>query len=129
MGQRHRHPDLGRDAHARLITTPSQARAAAVRAGVGGGLVVHGRVLTGAKEASQLNLFLYLVTPNPGWRNVGLPSRDGQGQSVLVIDKNVGNLAKIADRHYMIERGRTVWSGTSEQLLAEPVLQHRYLGI
>jgi branched-chain amino acid transport system ATP-binding protein len=53
----------------------------------------------------------------------------GQGQSVLVIDKNVGNLAKIADRHYMIERGRTVWSGTSEQLLAEPGLQHRYLGI
>jgi branched-chain amino acid transport system ATP-binding protein len=53
----------------------------------------------------------------------------GQGQSVLVIDKNVGNLAKIADRHYMIERGRTVWSGTSEQLLAEPELQHRYLGI
>ena len=52
-----------------------------------------------------------------------------QGQSVLVIDKNVGNLAKIADRHYMIERGRTVWSGTSAQLLAEPDLQHRYLGI
>jgi branched-chain amino acid transport system ATP-binding protein len=52
-----------------------------------------------------------------------------QGQSVLVIDKNVGNLAKIADRHYVIERGRTVWSGTSEQLLAEPELQHRYLGI
>ena len=52
-----------------------------------------------------------------------------QGQSVLVIDKNVGNLAGIADRHFMIERGRTVWSGTSEQLLAEPELQHRYLGI
>src|SRR5437899_6362087 len=52
-----------------------------------------------------------------------------QGQSVLVIDKNVANLARIADRHYMIERGRTVWSGTSEQLLAEPELQHRYLGI
>ncbi|MBI5320367.1 ABC transporter ATP-binding protein [Bradyrhizobium sp.] len=52
-----------------------------------------------------------------------------QGQSVLVIDKNVGNLARIADRHYIIERGRTMWSGTSEQLLAEPELQHRYLGI
>jgi len=42
----------------------------------------------------------------------------GRGQSVLVIDKNVGNLARIADRHYIIERGKTVWSGTSEQLLA-----------
>ncbi len=53
----------------------------------------------------------------------------GQGQSVLVIDKNVGNLSRIADRHYIIERGRTMWSGTSAQLIAEPELQHRYLGI
>ena len=52
-----------------------------------------------------------------------------RGQSVLVIDKNVENLTEIADRHYIIERGRTVWSGTSEQLVAEPDLQHRYLGI
>src|ERR671926_810577 len=43
-----------------------------------------------------------------------------RGQSILVIDKNVEHLSRIADRHYMIERGRTVWSGTSEQLLAEP---------
>jgi branched-chain amino acid transport system ATP-binding protein len=52
-----------------------------------------------------------------------------QGQSVLVIDKNVENLTRIADRHYIIERGRAVWSGTSAQLIAEPDLQHRYLGI
>ena len=52
-----------------------------------------------------------------------------RGQSVLVIDKNVENLSRIADRHYIIERGRTVWSGTSEALIAEPDLQHRYLGI
>jgi branched-chain amino acid transport system ATP-binding protein len=52
-----------------------------------------------------------------------------RGQSVLVIDKNVGNLVRIADRHYIIERGRAVWSGSSEALIAEPDLQHRYLGI
>jgi branched-chain amino acid transport system ATP-binding protein len=52
-----------------------------------------------------------------------------KGQSVLVIDKNVEHLARIADRHTMIERGRVVWSGTSEQLVAVPELQHRYLGI
>jgi branched-chain amino acid transport system ATP-binding protein len=52
-----------------------------------------------------------------------------KGQSVLVIDKNVGNLVRIADRHYIIERGRAVWSGTSQQLIAQPDLQHRYLGI
>jgi branched-chain amino acid transport system ATP-binding protein len=48
---------------------------------------------------------------------------------VLVIDKNVGHLTRICDRHYIIERGRTVWSGTSEALKAAPDLQHRYLGI
>ena len=52
-----------------------------------------------------------------------------RGQSVLVIDKNVENLTRIADRHYIIERGRAVWSGTSAELIAEPDLQHRYLGI
>jgi branched-chain amino acid transport system ATP-binding protein len=48
---------------------------------------------------------------------------------VLVIDKNVEHLARIADRLYIIERGRTVWSGTSDRLIAEPDLQRRYLGI
>jgi branched-chain amino acid transport system ATP-binding protein len=52
-----------------------------------------------------------------------------RGQSVLVIDKNVGNLVRIADRHYIIERGRTVWSGSSKALMAAADLQHRYLGI
>jgi branched-chain amino acid transport system ATP-binding protein len=52
-----------------------------------------------------------------------------RGQSILVIDKNVEHLTRICDRHYVIERGRTVWNGTSEQLMAEPDLQHRYLGI
>ncbi len=52
-----------------------------------------------------------------------------RGQSVLVIDKNVENLTSIADRHYIIERGRAVWSGTSDELIAAPELQHRYLGI
>ena len=52
-----------------------------------------------------------------------------RGQSVLVIDKNVAHLTRICDRHYIIERGRAVWSGTSQALMAEPDLQHRYLGI
>src|ERR1700731_1054755 len=32
-----------------------------------------------------------------------------RGQSVLVIDKNIENLTRIADRHYIVERGRAVW--------------------
>src|SRR4051812_6025884 len=52
-----------------------------------------------------------------------------RGQSVLVIDKNVELLVRTADRHTIVERGRDVWSGTPEQLIAVPELQHRYLGI
>src|SRR5580704_10959639 len=52
-----------------------------------------------------------------------------RGQSVLVIDKNVEHLTRIADRHTIIERGRAVWTGTSAELIAEPELQHRYLGV
>jgi len=51
------------------------------------------------------------------------------GQSILVIDKNVEALTRIADHHYLIERGRVVWSGNSAELAAAPDVQHRYLGI
>ena len=51
------------------------------------------------------------------------------GQSLLVIDKNVETLIRIADRHYLVERGRVVWSGTSAALAAAPQVQHRYLGV
>jgi branched-chain amino acid transport system ATP-binding protein len=52
-----------------------------------------------------------------------------EGLAILVIDKNVEALTGIADRHYLIERGRVVWTGTSRELTAAPDLQHRYLGI
>jgi branched-chain amino acid transport system ATP-binding protein len=51
------------------------------------------------------------------------------GQSILLIDKNVEALTRIADRHYLIERGRVVWTGTSAELAAAPDVQHQYLGI
>jgi len=51
------------------------------------------------------------------------------GQSILVIDKNVEALTRIADHHYLIERGRIVWSGTSPELGRAPELQHHYLGV
>ena len=52
-----------------------------------------------------------------------------EGQSILLIDKNVEALIRIADRHYLIERGRVVWTGTSRALSAAPEVQHRYLGV
>src|SRR5436190_520294 len=52
-----------------------------------------------------------------------------EGQAILVIDKNVGTLIGFADRHYIVEKGRVVWSGPSPALAAAPDLQHRYLGV
>ena len=51
------------------------------------------------------------------------------GQSILVIDKNIADLARIADRHYIVEKGAVVWSGDSSDLLADKTLTERYLGV
>ncbi len=51
------------------------------------------------------------------------------GQTILVIDKYVERLVKLADRHTIIERGRVAWQGTSAELDADRGLWHRYLGI
>jgi branched-chain amino acid transport system ATP-binding protein len=53
----------------------------------------------------------------------------GAGQTILVIDKYVERLVKLADRHTIIERGRVAWQGTSAALDADRGLWHRYLGI
>ncbi len=53
----------------------------------------------------------------------------GEGQSILVIDKNVDHLTRIADRHYFIEKGRVVWQGDSSALRADPGIRQRYLGV
>jgi branched-chain amino acid transport system ATP-binding protein len=51
------------------------------------------------------------------------------GLSLIVIDKNIGPLLRLADRHYIVEKGRVVWSGTSEQLRAQPEKLREYVGI
>ena len=51
------------------------------------------------------------------------------GLSILVIDKDVKALIRVADQHYMLEKGRVVWSGTSAELAASEDVQHRYLGV
>jgi branched-chain amino acid transport system ATP-binding protein len=51
------------------------------------------------------------------------------GQTILVIDKYIERLVKLADRHTIIERGRVAWQGTSAQLDADRGLWHRYLGV
>ena len=51
------------------------------------------------------------------------------GLAILIIDKDLRALTRIADRHYVLEKGRVVWSGVSAELVANRELQHRYLGV
>ncbi len=51
------------------------------------------------------------------------------GLTILLIDKNIDDLSRIADKHYIIEKGRVVWHGSSAEMAAEENLKSRYLGI
>ena len=51
------------------------------------------------------------------------------GQSILLVDKNIDALTRIADRHYIIEKGLVVWTGDSSTLSADKEIQRRYLGV
>ena len=58
-----------------------------------------------------------------------LAALKAEGESILVIDKNVDALAKIADRHIVLEKGRVVWRGTSEALLSDSAVKDRFLNL
>jgi branched-chain amino acid transport system ATP-binding protein len=51
------------------------------------------------------------------------------GQSILIVDKNVKVLARLADRHYVLERGRVRWSGDSRALQKDYEVVRRYVGL
>ena len=52
-----------------------------------------------------------------------------EGQSILVVDKNVDALAAFADRHVVVEKGRVAWTGTSTKLRSDPSIKDRYLHV
>ena len=58
-----------------------------------------------------------------------LKSLKEQGQSILLIDKNLEQLMRLVDQHFLMERGRIVWEGTSKELRQNPELIRRYLGV
>ena len=85
------------------------------------------RVTTGQTEPNQLNLFLYQVTSNPGWRNVDLPSRDAKGGRLT-------NQPLALDLHYLLtaygskDLNAEILLGYAMQLLHEtPVLSRAQL--
>src|SRR5215468_7189249 len=52
-----------------------------------------------------------------------------EGQAILLVDKHLASLMKLADRHAIIEKGQVVWSGTSAALAADPTITQRYLQV
>ncbi|WP_425073479.1 ABC transporter ATP-binding protein [Sagittula sp. S175] len=52
-----------------------------------------------------------------------------EGEAILVIDKNVDALARFADRHVVIEKGRVAWTGTTPEILATPEVKDRFLHV
>lgn len=52
-----------------------------------------------------------------------------EGEAILVIDKNVDALTRFADRHYVVEKGRVVWTGSTAELKASPGIKDRFLKV
>ena len=78
------------------------------------------------KEENQLNLFLHQVTPNQGWRNEGLPSRDASGRSRLSNPPLALNLHYLLSAHGAEDLHAEILLGYAMQLLHEtPVLDRR----
>jgi branched-chain amino acid transport system ATP-binding protein len=61
------------------------------------------------------------------WR--GLTMLKEYGQAILLIDKNLDTLMRLADRHYVMEKGRVVWSGATAEIANDQKLKARYLGV
>ena len=51
------------------------------------------------------------------------------GLALIVIDKNIGPLLRLADRHVILEKGRVVWQGNSAELRAKPEVLHEFVGV
>ena len=52
-----------------------------------------------------------------------------EGQAILLVDKHLDALMKLADRHVVLEKGEVVWTGTSAALAADPSVRQRYLQV
>jgi branched-chain amino acid transport system ATP-binding protein len=61
------------------------------------------------------------------WRSLG--ELKAEGLSLIVIDKNLGPLLELADKHYVMEKGVVVWSGDSAGLRTNASIVHEYLGV
>jgi branched-chain amino acid transport system ATP-binding protein len=52
-----------------------------------------------------------------------------EGQAILLVDKNLRALVRLADRHVIVEKGHVVWSGTSDELAGDETVADRFLAV
>ena len=90
---------------------------------IGRGLMTNPRLLI-LDEATE---GLAPLIRNEIWAS--LKRLKAEGQAILLVDKHIDALLKLADRHVVIEKGNVVWSGTSSALAGDPTVRQRYLQI
>jgi branched-chain amino acid transport system ATP-binding protein len=90
---------------------------------IGRGLMTNPRLLI-LDEATE---GLAPLIRNEIWAS--LKRLKAEGQAILLVDKHIDALLKLADRHVVIEKGNIVWSGTSAALAGDPTVRQRYLQI
>ena len=52
-----------------------------------------------------------------------------EGQSILLVDKNIDQLTRLAERHVIVQKGEVVWTGDSQALCASPEVSERFLHV
>ena len=90
---------------------------------IGRGLMTNPRLLI-LDEATE---GLAPLIRNEIWAS--LKRLKAEGQAILLVDKHIDALLKLADRHVVIEKGNVVWSGTSAALAGDATVRQRYLQI
>ena len=85
----------------------------------------HADTLAGSKHANMKEL--RFKAADGVWRVAF--AFDPERQAILLVDKHLDAIKKIADRHVVIEKGNVVWTGTTAQLAADPTVRQRYLQV
>ncbi|TRW95429.1 ABC transporter ATP-binding protein [Paracoccus sp. M683] len=58
-----------------------------------------------------------------------LAALKAEGEAILIVDKNIDALTRLADRHVVIEKGRVVWTGDNAEMVASAEVKERYLHV